>query len=908
MHIVFATTADGRAYPEHPGGEAGCVDGAVVGPAGLLDILATRLGLGGPKVPPVVRIATWQRKLEAAAGETPRFWAASLASDGWATARQLLSWRDALVEASWTPTRLVAPPARLADLAAAELAGPSLPAGRADLLREVILAIEDGAPVDIDLLECVEDVELLAPGWRRLVRAVGAAGTAVRPVTTFTPVDVASDIGRLHLYLRTGQRTPFSGDGTVCDVSAASATAAAECVAEWLASEIEAGAAGDAVVIVPGGDSSLLDQALSRRGLPLLGLSSASSFRGALQVLSLSFAVAWTPMDPGKLRELLLLPRPPVRRWAARLLALALTKEPGLGGPAWQLAWEQIEARLREEAADDGDGQAARKAAAEIAATLDRWRAWTNGGRYDRRTGMPAPDAIALCRRVHDWAVELDAGGRDPLLLCVVGAARALIDALEALGHSPVTALQIDRMIDQAIAEGLPDPACHAQEGRLRAVDDPGALWGAAHRVVWWDFTGSASSSPRFPWSAREAAALDAAGCCPERPDAQRRREAAHWQSAVLNARSLVLVRPALDRGSEAGPHPFGQQLHAILRRAPGAPSIQVAAERLFVEERLPLAAREVVRSSSAAVALPRARAAWVLPPGLAQRAQDAERRESATSFDDLLTCQLRWILKHLAGLRAGGVRGIPKPEQLLGNLAHAVAQAAFRPGEVPDPTIVRPRAVAALDDLLPRIAAPLLLPGHARELAFARQRIPDALASLSAILARGRFAIEGMEVEHEQDFGIVRVASRIDLVVRGPGGRQAIVDLKWTENGATAHHDKLAEGRAIQLATYSRLVEPDGAGAPAGYFLLRQQRLLAEAGSPLAHEEITVSRSLTDTWDAIAQDSARLTTLARAGHGIAAGVPGAHEHLPEDLAFTAGAKTCAYCDMTRLCRSASVG
>ncbi|PJI55928.1 hypothetical protein CTI14_00835 [Methylobacterium radiotolerans] len=135
---------------------------------------------------------------------------------------------------------------------------------------------------------------------------------------------------------------------------------------------------------------------------------------------------------------------------------------------------------------------------------------------------MPAPDAIALCRRVHDWAVELDAGGRDPLLLCVVGAARALIDALEALGHSPVTALQIDRMIDQAIAEGLPDPACHAQEGRLRAVDDPGALWGAAHRVVWWDFTGSASSSPRFPWSSREAAALDAAGCCPERPDARR--------------------------------------------------------------------------------------------------------------------------------------------------------------------------------------------------------------------------------------------------------------------------------------------------------------------------------------------------------------------------------------------------
>ncbi|KAB1068577.1 PD-(D/E)XK nuclease family protein [Methylobacterium planeticum] len=730
----------------------------------------------------------------------------------------------------------------------------------------------------------------------------------MRTLTTFTPVDVASDIGRVHLYLRTGQRTAFTGDGTVCDISGTSATAAAECVAEWMACEAEAGAAGDTVLIVPDGDSSLLDQALRRRGLPSLGLSPPSSFRGALQVLPLSFAAAWTPMDPGKLLELLLLPRPPMRRWAARTLARALSKEPGIGGPAWQLAWERIEARIRDEAARAPDATGARKAAAEAERTLDRWRAWTNLGRYDRKEGMPAPDAVALCRRVLDWAFELDAGDRDPLLLCVVGSARALIAALEALGHSPVTALQIDRMIDQAIADGLPDPTCHAQEGRSRAVSSPGALWGAAHRVVWWGFAGSGASSPRFPWSERERAALDAAGCCPERPHTTGRREASHWRAAVLNARSLMLVRPELNRGSEAGPHPFSQQLHPLLSHASNASSVRFVAERLYVAERVPLAAREVVRSSSVAVDLPRARAAWDLPAGLVARAQDPERRQSATSFEDLLTCQMRWILQHLAGLKSGGAREIPKPERLFGNLAHAVAQVAFHPGEVPVPEIVRTRSVTALDSLLPRIAAPLLLPGHARELAFARQRIPDALASLSSILARGRFAIEGLEVEHERDFGMVKVASRIDLVVRGPDGARAIIDLKWTENGATARHYELAEGRAIQLATYGRLVDPDGAGAPAGYFLLRQQRLLAEEGSPLAHEEITVTRGLADTWDAVARDSARLAALAGSGRGIAAGVAGAQEHLPEDLAFPLHPKVCTYCDMTRLCRSLSAG
>ncbi|AWN35087.1 PD-(D/E)XK nuclease family protein [Methylobacterium radiodurans] len=907
MHLVFATTADGRAYPEHPGGSTGCIDGAVVGPAGLLDILATRLGLGGPQIPPVVRIATWQRKLEAAARDTPRFWTASLAADGWATARQLLSWRDALIEAGWTPDRLFDPPARLADLAAAERAGPELPGGRADLLREVITAIETGGPVDVDLLECVEDIEALAPGWRRLVRTLEGAGTIARPAATPAPADVDSDIGRLHLFLLTGQRTPLAGDGTVCDVSAASATSAAECVAEWLASEIEADAPGDTVVIVPDGDSALLDQALVRRGLPRLGLSPSSSYRGALQVLSLSFAVAWTPMDPAKLSELLLLPRPPIPRWAARILARALAEEPGIGGSAWRRAWERIEARLRDEVSRDADDTPGR-AAARVDRTLARWRAWTSLGQYDRTTGMAAPDAIALCRRVLDWAVELDAGRRDPLLLCVVGAARALITALDALGHSPVTALQIDRMIDQAVADGLPDPSCHAQEGRVRAIANPGALWGTAHRVVWWGFDGTGSSAQRFPWSERERGALTAADCCPERPQAASRREAAHWRAAASNARSLVLVRSASDRGTAPPPHPFSQQLHPLFDQPSNAASVRFVAERLFVEERVPMAAREVVRASNVTIDLPRARSAWDLPPSLATRARDVERRESATSLEDLLTCQLRWVLRHVAGLKAAGGREIPKPERLFGNLAHAVAQAAFRPGEIPDAEVVRTRAVTALDDLLPRIAAPLLLPGYARELAFARQRVPDALASLSAILARGRFAVDGLEVEHEHDFGVVKVASRIDLVVRGPDGERAIVDLKWTENGANAHHAKLADGRAIQLATYSRLVEPAGTGAAAGYFLLRQRRLLAEAGSPLAHEEVAVSRGLADTWDAIARDGDRLTRLAGSGRGIAAGVSGADEHLPEDLAFAPNPRVCAYCDMTRLCRSVTVG
>jgi hypothetical protein len=908
MRIVLATAADGRAYPEHPGGERGCVGGAVVGPVGLLDILAAQLGLGTPPVPPVVRIATWQRKLEEAGQAAPRFWAASLASDGWATARQLLGWRDALVEAGWSPGAVADPPARLADMAAAECAGPPLPRGRADLLREITLALEAGEPSGVTSLELVEAADLLAPGLRRLVRALHGGGTAVRPATCCAPADAASDIGRLHAYLRDGRRERLAGDGTVCEVTAVTAMAAAECIAEWLAHAGDE--VGDTVIIVPNGDSGLLDQALARRGLPALGLSPASPYRGALQVLSLCFAVTWAPADPGKLLELLLLPRPPLRRWAARTLAHALAKEPGIGGPAWTSAWERIERRLRDEAdavlkamPDD-----TRPRAADPDATLALWRAWVDAGRHDRRVGMPAFDAVALCHRVLDWAIELDAGGRDPLLLCVVGAARALASALAALGRTPITDLQVSRMIDQAIADGLPDPTREAQEGNLRGVTDPGALWGMAHRVIWWDFSGRSRPAPRSPWGAKERAALEAAGCCPEQPSAANRREAAQWQAAALNARSLILVRAGLDRGSEAAPHPFHQKLHPLLTQAGNDPSVRFAAERLFAEELIPLAARGVVRSAAVAAVLPEARATWVLPASLAARATDPGRRESATGFEDLLACQFRWVLKHLAGLREGDARSVPGTERLFGNLAHALAQEAFTPGTIPDPDAVRARATAGLDGLLSRIAAPLLLPGLASELAFARRRIPDALATLAAVLARGRFTVEGVETEHEHDFGPVRVASRVDLLVRGPDGRRGVVDLKWTVNGTTSRRQELAEGRAIQLATYGRLVEPDGSAALAGYFLLRQRKLLAEQGSPLASEEIRVERGLIETWDAVARDGGRLGALAGDGIGVASGIPGADDHLPGDLAFPLRPEVCRFCDMTRLCRSPSAG
>jgi hypothetical protein len=885
MHVVFGMAADGSAHPPHPGAGSGAVGGAVVGPAGLLELLAGQLGLSGPLVAPVVRIAAWQAKLEAAAAVKPRFYSASLAADALSTARLLLSWRDDLTEAGWVPVDAGTTGSRLADLAAAELSPPPLPRGRSDLLREVVSRLAGGGRSGLATVETIEDLDLLPPSWQALARALSASGVAVsrRPATTPTAGD--GDLARLQRFLGGGAIDALVGDGSLTLLESRTAIMAAEAVADWVAHD--PGRGRGTVFVVPSGDTGLLDRAFARRGLPALGASPRSAHRGALQLLPLAFSVAWAPFDPQKLLELLLLPAPPIDLWAARLLAGALSREPGVGGPAWADAWSAIEAGIAER-----DGGAAGQA------TLAEWRAWMDVGAHGRSSGMPAGAAVAISDRVRRWALATDGGTRDPLLLCAVGAADALSGAFGALGRSPVTAAQVDGLIDLAVAEGLPDPAHVAEEGGARVVTQPGAVWGEAARVVWWGFSGG-EGQPRQPWTRAEVAALADIGCEVEPAARARRRSAAHWEQVVLASRAaLVLVTPALDRGDEAKSHPLAHRMAPILRGSNRA-AVSAVAETLLTHASLRLGGRDVSRRAHANVDLPAARATWTLPAPLADAVRG--RTETASTLQDLLECQFRWLLRHVARLRGGRAHAIPDRERLLGNVAHALAEAVFPKGSVPDPDEVRRAAAACLDNILDSIAAPLRLAGSSGELAFARARIPDSLATLATILADRGMAVVEMEVERASGSGAPAVRSRLDLLVRDREGVEAVIDLKWT-GSRTWRRAEVEEGRAIQLATYGHLVAPAG-GAPAAYYLLRQRELLAEAGSALAQDGLTVARTLDATWEAIAADWAELTRLARSGRGVATGVPGVAEHLPPTLGFPPGERVCAFCDMGDVCR-----
>ncbi|USU10715.1 PD-(D/E)XK nuclease family protein [Sphingomonadaceae bacterium OTU29THOMA1] len=891
MKLIFGMACDGPSYPDFPGEGEGAIDAAIVGPCGLVEALEVELGLTRPRVPQAVRTAGYMACMRAAVLAAPSsFFAPSFSLDPWGTATRLLEWRDELIAGGWNGASIGS--TRIDDLARIERLDLGFLPGIADRAHLVCRALPSRRALELRSLELAEPRELLPPLWQAVVLALESSGVRIEPSDAVATA--AGDLGRVQTFLSDGGVSALEGDGSIVLVEADTELAAAEAVAEWFshrpADEIE-----ETVVIGPDGDTALLDQALRHRGLPALGLSAASPARGALQILPLAFAVTWAPFDAKMLLDLLLLPRSPVPQFAARRLARALSREPGTGGAAWASAWSEIEGihAAREEGLATGDRSPAGQ--------LDLWREWIKGGLYERGEGMPADAARAIAARVEHWAAETGAATGDDLLFSLAGSAAALRQAIDVAGEDHLPARLIDRMVDQVLAQGVGDPHHLATAGGTRALRDPGALVAPAGNVVWWNFRGPGSRVPASPWSSDETAALLAAGCRLEPPTGRAARIGRSHANAVrLAGERLILVCPAFLAGEETVSHPLSHRLRPIV--APAGEAVRWSAERLLAGSSHRLAGRDIVRTPLPRAAPPAQRGRWSLPSAVASRLEG--RTESASSFERLVDCHVRWLVQDVLGVGRGRGRELPGTDQLVGNLAHEVACRVLPPGPVADPVEVQARAEALFDGLVAAIAAPLAQPGLAGELAAARTRVPVALSQLARRLRLLGVEVVGTEVEKAATFpdGLV-VSGRLDLVVRHPVHGQGVIDLKWTKS-ARRRRNELAEGRAVQLATYGAIAnEQREAHAPGAFYLLSQRRLIGPPGSFLADEVVAGGVELQTTWANLAASWRVWRDQARAGVAVATGVAGAADDVAAGLPMGPGTDPCRYCELTGLCR-----
>lgn len=884
MELLLGLDADGRTYPDYPGAGAGALDRAIVGPAGLVDVLEIQLGLTGPSVPKAVRIAAFMAKLGAATGQ--RFWSKSFGKDPWSTATLLLGWRDGLVSGGWDGAPIGQP--RTDDLAAAELAGRPLPAGLADRVSTLTRAVPSRPGLRLTRLTLLERRDQQPPGVSMLVEALERTGVAIEQARSDVAPQTDSDLARAHRLLDGEAPEVLAGDGTLVLLEADTTLMAAEVVADWLANASPEDREGT-VILAPDGDTALLDHALSVRGVPVLGLSKHARSRAALQVLPLAFAVAWAPFDPTALRDLLLLPRPPIPRFAARRLARALQEAPGLNSPGWRRAWDEIEASARERQPEGG---------ASIEEGLAKWREWMCGGQSRRPDGMPLTDALAIAGRVEAWARAQDGGQGDALLLALAGAAKTFADAVKSLGTDQLPALLVERVLAQVLADGAPNPGHVAEAGMLRAVRSPGAICGPVRNLVWWAFAGPGEHPPLQPWSDAEAAAWEAAGVRLEPTHVAARRISEAYGNALRHVTErALLVRPAMSGSEPTTAHPLAHQLRP-LTEGPGT-RVRWRAEQLLESSDACLAGRPWTRTAIEVLDPPLAVAEWAAPGTVTARL--AERRESPTSLGSLLACQARWLAQDVLGLRRGRHAEPLNLDQLIGNLAHAVANELLRPGPPPALEGFLARATVVLDDLAPQLAAPLLLPAFAAELAAARKRVPEGLEALARALHEARLEVVGTELDREGVVAGLPLRGRLDLLVRGEAG-VGVIDLKWTRS-VRRYRDEVADGLALQLAVYGGIADPHDEAATGGYFLLRQGRLLAPRGSFLPGEDIAAAQTLAQTLHLVVEDAKAWRQLAQEGVAIAAGVEGAADLRPEHLYLGAAEEPCRFCDLKGLCR-----
>ncbi len=158
MYLTFGMYLDGSQWSSKDA-SAGELK---LGPSGLLSLLETRLGLTGPTTHPAGRINQYMHRLEAC-DNADAWFHVSFSADAWSTAKQMLSWRDELIEAGWKGEADGSCSPRLLALKKLEQTNLPLAMGREDRLQEVIRQIEHIDSIAVRKIHLQEPLELLPP-------------------------------------------------------------------------------------------------------------------------------------------------------------------------------------------------------------------------------------------------------------------------------------------------------------------------------------------------------------------------------------------------------------------------------------------------------------------------------------------------------------------------------------------------------------------------------------------------------------------------------------------------------------------------------------------------------------------------------------------------------------------------
>jgi hypothetical protein len=787
MKLRFGLHLDGQ-YGRPASNQLGSAD---VGPLGLITLLESHLGLVPPLVSPSQRSVQYRDCLLKADGPS-RFFHRSFSIDDFGTAATLLSWRDEWRLHGWTGAIGEGASSRLQDMVAVEaLAAAHVGPGTAERLIAIAntLATKRHAINSISLIDPLSAFPLL---WHRVLDRLP---TRLSSTPTLAGTGLLGELQQAIITTRQDasvQPLTWRDDGTLYVARGETTLLSARWIAETLRH-----AAPD-VLYVATSEAALTDAQLGGADYPRQGLSDPSAFRPALQLLPLMLELLWQPLNFHALIQFLTHPIGPIPAKIRRRLAGIQSEYPGIGGPRWRAVVDEIEADAGERAPS-------------LRETIDFW---IDHPRFDPMAEVPVVAVLERVQRLTEF-FRNSPGDASPALGYAYaagcnqcGAFAGNLARLLDQGVETLRPRQLDQLATQSTARGSDNPLRVAEAGALPCVSHPGAAIDSLSIVIWGPLD-VPSLPPSWPWSRSEIEALRTAGCALPDPDTLLQQAAQEWFRPILAARQrLILLLPPVARES----HPVWQMIDALVPKMP-----------VHSVEALLVSATDSMKKVSP-MPLPGIKRWWQFPPDTPLPTGSAF---SYSQLEKMLFNPYHWLLAHAAKLRSGSLLSLADDFRLKGLLAHSLVERLYRDGDGLAMPASRFAAwfEPAFNQLIAEEGAIYLMPGRRTDVENLRHALRRALIELRGIVNNARVTLVEAERQLAGHFAGGALGGKSDLVLTGPRGSQAIIDMKW---GGKSHRPRLEENRHLQLAIYAELLRQKSGRWPAlAYFLFSQAKLL---------------------------------------------------------------------------------
>ncbi|MGN6135145.1 MAG: PD-(D/E)XK nuclease family protein [Aureliella sp.] len=874
------------------------------GPETLLGWLETQLGLPAPQRHRATLVTEYATALSAV---DEAVFAHSFQTDRWAVASELLARRDGLLQAGWNERPADAMPTLVNDMARATGDSPRDLAGVSERLCRVLGALDAGQRLPEHRCRLVDPISLWPKLWQDLLSQLNVEDAD-------EPSYAAAERTALHAAqqaVRGGKPNPLRLDGSLRLVRSLSQTAAVEFIAATLAADPQR-VAGTTILCEDDYLAVQLDAALERRGVPTVGATVLSPGHPALQILPLSLGLCWSPVDPQALLDFLSLHISPIPRRAATRLAAALAEEPGMGSGRWESA-------LRELCSSENDPQQT------LTALLDQW---LSGDRVRYDQPLPASLVRSRCALVARWAAGRSAAiakGNESsrqlvAALQTAAAQAALLGELAESHGGELTKPQLERLVEEALRGGV-ETSLHVEADggpvRARSLAEIDA---ACERLIWLGV--STGDTPPCCWSTSQLAEMTAAGL--DVDDGSRALSALRAAEAAgfcrIQQSALVVMLP---QDEQRRWHPLWLAICGSLEA--GQSNDPPVLEGLIESRDLSaLAPFRCGLQSLRTIAPQPLRSHWQIPGALLRD----RKTVSASELQDRLACPLKWVLDYQARLRPSPIARLPDDYQLKGNFCHRVLQLVFGAGggeALPEVEAAVEKVLTTFDARIGLDAAPLARPDRTLERERLRKELECAARVLVQTLQSGGYAILGIEVGVTGRALGKELVGSIDCLVQRSDGCEAIIDFKYS--GPAKYTALIAEGKAVQLATYAYGRHCAGEGArkgaakragkkpfpPAAYLILSDGLLVTPSGSPIAGDHsgaIIEGPSIDSVWKSFerairAADSwmdGSVPIAARPHLEVDDWPEGAHIVLDSRRNSQDVQAVCRYCAYTQLC------